>query len=259
MRYTVRDPKTGKFITTERINWSEVRIMTTIDNETQADITPEIPTNLPTINTGDDEVTIRSTLNKFADGIVKLSSYAKAIDEANEKYNQLLGTLTEANNRVFQAEQAAAEAQSRATMSDADARMAREAYGVVAKERDDLATQVVDRECKLIDIRAELDIERDRVTVLRDNLRVAEDQLGFAREERDRYRETVGSLEVALEDAEFHRRERVQVLEATNADLVKELQGLHHKCNGLEDDNHRMGEQITRLQAKLTDVRNFLS
>src|SRR5262250_3385611 len=98
-RYNIRDPITHRFTKLNLTNESKAM---TIENETGL---PVEQTNVPaTLDLAQDENMIRSTLGKFADGIVSLSKFAKQIEELQTAVDTLradLGLATKARDETI--------------------------------------------------------------------------------------------------------------------------------------------------------------
>lgn len=271
-RYNVRDPKTHRFT---KINWNKESKAMTIDNETHE----QVEQNLPALSLQEDEMTIRSTLSKFADGIVKLSSFAKQIEDMQSKLDEL-------NSRLGEATAARDAAIQDAAVARHDAQMARQAYDAAEQRR----AEAVNALNKLNEDHAALQNDHGSLQAAHNDrgyeLERVNTLLNIAREERDRFREAEGYERKLREDAEFKvlefddikeklrtTEEALDICARSTAEwkakadesattinaLQQELNGLHGKCNGLEDDNKRQADVIHHLQNKVANLRHVLA
>lgn len=293
MRYAVRDPETGKFSKPERINWNGVRIMTTIDNETHADVTEQVKEQVQSAPPADDlpallrndESTIRSTFQKFVDGVVSLSSYARTVEALEAKMSALEKTIEEANARVIQANTERDQAVAEANEAKASTKMAREAYVVVNNENSALKSKLEMYSAEITELKQSESLLQNQLATAEAGNRTTNELLNLAREERDRFREGEASVRMELEAEQFKNLEFEDVKEklatteealgicARNTadaraeaakhsiradELDKECKGLHSKVNSLEDDNKRQGDTITELRTKIANATAHL-
>lgn len=257
MRYDVRNSQ-GRFAKVETIDWNKEKQAMTIDNESGETVTlaHDIPTTLPV--TGEESM-IRGQMSKVADYIVQLSGWAKKFEEAEAKMNSLNAALDDAMRRVADAEAARDRAVAETAVAVVNERMAKEAYTVVAKERDEAKDKLGMYSIEIEDLK----VDKANLNAGIDNLsrQVVEtgSLLSLAREERDRFREEAGALRVEIDDAQRDHNEQLASLQAKLDEVNKENSGLHHKINGLEDDHKRALDDLAAHRDRILHMRNIIN
>jgi len=226
MRYDIRD-KAGKFT---KIDWARVEKgnTMTIDHETHEQVQEpsmsEVTTN-GDISTstglvlGQEESVIKGTMSKLADGLVKLSSYAKKFEDMDKRITELLTAIENAEQRV---KEAIAERDQAFVVRDealTQARMAREAYNVVNAERQALQGQLELSQIAHSELRQSHDKLFSDHSFRGDEITRLSNLLNLAQEERDRFREEAGSERTKREDAELKGLELEELKE--NHDITK--------------------------------------
>jgi chromosome segregation ATPase len=236
-------------------------------------------TNLPVnLNLCEDESMIRQTLGKFADGIVKLSQFAKRIEELESALGSLesrLGEATVARDKAIED----------AAVARHDAEMASQAYDTANAKR--------------IRIEADLSLAQENYKSLlaannklltdysfqEDEVSRSRNLLSHATEERDHYRKAESDLKFRLEDAEFKNLELEETKE--NLDITKlalnecaskvadwkakasefemllhsvnlERNSLNRKANDLEGRVRELAETNLIMQDRLDTIRRTI-
>ena len=282
MRYDIRDTK-GKFT---KINWDNVeKGKPMIDHDTHEPVqAPETePVNLPVLQ--EEEPVIRGTMNKLADGLVKLSSYGRKIDDLEARITTLMTAIENAEQRVKEANAERDQARKERDEAVEQAHMARAAYDTVNKAHRDEATAHAATKAEFSNLSMAHETLKGEHSFRGDEITRINNLLDIARTERDTWRTNSETERTTREAAEFKVLEFEEVKEklattaqaldicaaqtadwkakATTAetDLLTaklELDGLHHKVNGLEDSNKTLAESNNRLVLRLENARRSL-
>lgn len=257
MRYNLRDAR-GKFTKVETIDWSMEKQAMTIDNESgeQVRVVEDIPTQLPI--TGEESV-IRNSVMKLADYFVALSSWSKKFEEAEQKMKSLTTALDDAVERARFAEDECKKFYANMQEAQANEKMAREAYTVVAKERDQLSDKLGMYKVEIEDLKMESSARLAHIEIVEQARDEKGRLLDTAREERDRFRDEAENLRIAVEAAQHEHDQQMATANQTVQDLRRELDGFHHKANGLEAEAARLGVELDKHKATIQAMRGLIN